>query len=93
MDPDSSPYIIPNIDPHDPFPHYLLSTRELWLSLDPYVKVGYWYSRGSKWSSAFPVPKGFVSFWSMLRLVLISIPPILGHCYFWCPGMGPTAYD
>ena len=29
MDPYSSPYIIPNNSPHIPFPHSLLSTREL----------------------------------------------------------------
>ena len=28
MDPDSSPYIIPNNNPYNPFPHSLLSTRE-----------------------------------------------------------------
>ena len=29
MDPYSSPYIIPNNGPRNPFPHSLLSTREL----------------------------------------------------------------
>ena len=32
MDDFSSPYIIPNINPYNPFPHSLLSTRELGLS-------------------------------------------------------------
>ena len=29
MDPCSSPYIIPNNSPHNPFPHSLLRTRQL----------------------------------------------------------------
>ena len=29
MDPYSSPYIIPNKNPYSPFPHSLLSTREV----------------------------------------------------------------
>ena len=33
MDPYSSPYIIPNNSPHNPFPHSLLSTRQFGVGL------------------------------------------------------------
>ena len=35
MDPYSSPYIIPNNSLHNPFPHSLLSTRQLSYTLKP----------------------------------------------------------
>ena len=34
MDPYSSPYIIPNSSPHNPFPHSLLRTRESFSSVE-----------------------------------------------------------
>ena len=41
MDPYSSPYTIPNNCPHNPFPHFLLSTREFWII------------KGQKWAKFF----------------------------------------
>ena len=39
MDPYSSPYIIPNNSPYNPFPHSFLSTREIIMGLALYERA------------------------------------------------------
>ena len=65
MDPYSSPYIIPNNNPYNPFPHSLQSTRETrdkkdCMILDHYHRVGVLLSLGFRLQGSYlvrPYPK------------------------------------
>ena len=51
MDPYSSPYIIPNNGPHNPFPHPPLRTRQRWMVLD-LMDGGSWAETDSQLGTA-----------------------------------------